>query len=241
MLKLEKSSDFSSLAIRWREKDCFFEPRVLKALAIALLIHCGALIFFQVTPLTLFSTFTFSPIQVHSDDSIEITSILLATDREEDFLPPPVSLVPELDWISPFSELNSISSLPDYQAFQWMEEQLWPKWDTSLSLPLEEPSIQLSISGHLADYSLLASHPLLSQMQPFSPSLSPTYVSYQVQVDEKTGEIFWYEKKKSSENKQIDSLTEEILLQLRFATQGSLEFVQGNLDFVVLSFDQRSR
>ena len=193
MLKLEKRSNLSGLTIRMRERDGFFEPRLLKALAIALIIHSSALFLFQVTPFYLSSTFTFPPLHVQSDQPSHGVSAFVSDDYpEDDLLPPPLTLVPVLDRFSFAQESTLMPSLSlDLHALQPLEERVWPKWQEPLSMKLEEPRIQLAISGDFADIPLLISDPLLDEKQPLSADASPAYVSYQVQLDEKTGELFW--------------------------------------------------
>ncbi len=236
MLKLEKTSDLSNLTIRMRERERFFEPRLLKALAIALILHSGALLLFHVTPFSFTSTFTFPPIQVQSDPPIKGVSALVSHYNEEDeFLPPPPPLISALDWISFSQESTLLPSVAfNPHALQSLEEQNWPKCQEPLSLKLEEPRIQLAISGDLAQLPLLTTDPLLNQMQPISSPASSAYVTYQVQLDGKTGEIFWYERTKSSAVSVTDQLTEKILLNLRFSLPETYETVMGTLNFVVL-------
>lgn len=237
MLKLEKTSNSSGLAISLRERDGFFEPRLLKALAIALFFHVAALILFHATPFYFSSNFTFPPIQVQTDSPVQGISAHAALDREEEeFSPPPLSFVPDLDWIS-FSQTSSlIPSLSlDIHAFQQMEEKIRPQWQEPLALKLEEPRIQLAISGDLAHLSLIASDPLLQQMQPMAADRIPTFITYQVQLDQRTGELFWYDRIESSDDPAINQLTEKILLKLRFSSPDQLEVIKGNLHFVVLN------
>jgi hypothetical protein len=237
MLKIEKTSQLSGLTVRvrLREKERFFEPPLLKALAIALALHCTALLLFHVTPFALSSTFVFPPVHVQSDQPLQGVSALVSPNVEEndELMPPPPSLIPALDWLSLSQESTLVASLSlDPDAFQSLEERLWPKFWEPFSLKLEEPRIQLVISGDLAELPLIAKDPLLDEMQPFSPHASPTYVTYQVQIDEK-GEIFWYELLQSS-GAEVDRLTENILLSLRFDSVPSKAFTTGTLNFLVL-------
>lgn len=242
MLKLEKTSQLSGLTVRLREREHFFEPRLLKALAIAVILHCGALLLFHVTPFTFSSTFVFFPIQVQSDHPLQEGSIsaLVASYREEnnELMPPPPTVVPipTLNWISFPQESNLTPALAlDLHAFQSLEERFWPKWQEPLSLQLEEPKIQLSISGDLAELSLVSTDSLLNQMQPISVHSSPVYVIYQVQMDEKTGKLFWYERIQSSGMSEVDRLTEKILMNLRFSLPNFPEQVLGTLNFAILT------
>ena len=149
-------------------------------------------------------------------------------------MPPPLTLLPALDWISFNQESTLIPSVVfDPDALQSLEERVWPKWEEPFSLKLEEPRIQLVISGDLAELHLVDTDPLLKQMKPMAFDESPTYVTYQVQLDEKTGQIFWYERLESSSAIAIDQLTEKILLNLRFSPPENHEPVTGTLNFVI--------
>lgn len=236
MLKLEKAPNSSGLAIRMRERERLFEPRLLKALAIALILHCGALLLFQVTPFHLSSTFTFPPVKVQADAPIQSVSALVISSIEEEVLmPPPLRLLPTLDWISLNQESTLVPSVVfNPHALESLEERIWPKWEEEpLALKLEEPRIQLTIAGDLAELPLVTTDPLLNEMIPIALSGSPISVAYQVQLDEKTGEIFWYERIESSAMTTIDQLTEKILLNLRFTPPDNHEPVTGILIFVV--------
>ncbi len=236
MLKLEKTSQLSGLTVRLRERERFFEPRLLKALAIALFLHCGALFFFHVTPFNFSSTFIFPPVQVQSMQPVQTVSTIVSIhmENDENLQPPPINLIPTLDWIPLSKPTTLLTSLPlDLQTFQMLEERVWPTWQEPLSLELQEPIVQLNISGDLAELPLMTSDPLLNQLQSFSLLSSPVYVTYQVQMNEKTGEIFWYDRLQSSGIADIDRLTERILLNLRFSPKTE-ETVLGHLNFVVL-------
>lgn len=241
MLKLEKTSNFSGLTIRMREQERFFEPRVLKALAIAIILHMGTLLLFDVTPFYLSSTFTFSPIQVQSEPPPQGVSALVSSYMEEDELSHlPLPIIPALDWIFFSQESILTPSLAfDIYALQSLEDRLWPKWEEPLSIKLEEPGIQLVISGDLAQIPLLTIDPLLNQMQPISFHEASAYATatYQVLLDEKTGELFWYERTESSTIPTIDQLTESILLNLRFVSAEMKAPVEGALHFFVTSKD----
>jgi hypothetical protein len=237
MLKLEKRSNFAEVTIRMRECEGFFEPRLLKALAIALILHSGALLIFHVAPFDFSSTFTFPPVQVGSvQPSLGVTAFVSPYIEEEDVLSPPITLIPPLDWISFSQESTLAPSLPvDPHALQSLEERVWPKWQEPLSLELEVPRVQLFISGDLAEILLRESDPLLKEMMPSFPQSTPVYVTYQVQLDEKTGELFWYERTESSAVAAVDRLTEKILMNLRFAPVETKEIVTGILNFTILS------
>lgn len=245
MLKLERSSQSSSLTVRLREREMFFEPRVLKALSIAVFLHCAALLLFQVAPFSFTSSHIFSPVKVqsnHQEQSISLVASTFSQEGEDELAPPSISLIPPLEASSLLQESTLSPTLAlKPNAFEKLEEQIWPIWDLPLTFDLEEPRIRLAVSGDLAEHSLIATHPLLNQMQSIHVSASPAYVSYQVQMDEATGEIFWFERLQSSGIKEVDQLTETILSQLRFASKNSFEWVTGNVNFTLLIKQEGSK
>lgn len=239
MLKLEKTSSSSGITLRLRERERFFNSQLMKALAIALFLHVGAFTLFQVIPFKFSSTFLFSPVHVHSESTLQgVTSAIVTASiqEEEDFLAPPLQLIPSIEWTLPTIEspLTPLVAL-DLQAFQPLEEHLWPIWQQPLPLALDEPLIQLTISGDLAERTLVSTDPLLSQRQPLAlPPEEAVYVVYRVQMDERTGELFWYERTQASGRAEIDEMTESIVRNLRFEPNRSWEDITGTLHFAVL-------
>jgi hypothetical protein len=164
---------------------------------------------------------------------------------KEDVGPPPIHLIPPLDWVlAPLESTLTPSINFNLKALEPIEERIWPIWIEPLSISIEEPFIQLSISGDLVKHTLISSDDLLKRMLPLS-SEPPMYhyVSYQVQLDHRTGELFWYDRTQSSTIATIDRITEKILLNLRFEkplegkidpawdiTNGVLHFAIRNLD-----------
>lgn len=239
MLKLEKSSQLHGLTVRLREREHFFEPRLLRALALALVLHLGGLYLIHVTPFSFTSSFIFPPVKVKSDHPARSISAVAASHPnilEEELPPPAISLISplEISYKPQESSLPPSHAMLDPHAFHTLEERLWPTWETPLALPLDEPRITMKISGDLAEHPLLATDPLLKKMQSISKISQPAYVTYNVQMDEATGAPFWVERLQSSGIKTVDQLTEKIVFNLRFAPDPSLAHVTGNVHFVVL-------
>lgn len=239
MLKLEKSTQFSGVSVRMRERDRFFEKRLLKALAYALLFHIGALFLFHVTPFSFNSSFVFPPVTVNSELPSS-TSVAIATidqsPADTELQPSLFSLIPPLEMdIASKETLFSPSWALNPNAFDAFEQRIWSTWDSPPTAPWEEPRIQLAISGELARHTLVVTDPLLGEKQSIFKPAIPAYVTYRVQMDEESGELFWFEMLQSSGFKEIDQMTEKILTNLRFAVDNSLESVVGTLNFVVLS------
>lgn len=239
MLKLEKSSQRHGITVQLREREHFFEPRLLKALALALVLHLGGLFLVHVTPFSFTSSFIFSPVKVKSDHPAR-TITAIATSHpslsEDELIPPAISIIPPLEIAHSPQESSLLPSLTPLNphAFHALEERLWPIWESRLTLPLEEPRIRMKISGDLAELVMLETNPHLKETIPINNSSKPVYVSYNVQMDETTGELFWVERQKSSGIKSLDQLTEKIIFDLRFAPDPSLIQVTGTVHFVIL-------
>lgn len=238
MLKLEKTSKTSGPTLRFRDRDRFFEPQLLKAMGIALMLHIGGLILFHVSPFTISSTFVFPPIEVQSDQPIEGATTLLTFHEkdEEDIPPPPLRLVPSMDWTGLPTESKLMPEIAlNINALDSLEERVWPIWQPSPSVDLKGPLIKLTISGNLAEQKVIRSDPMLDKMVSLNvKSLSHVYVTYHVQLDERKGELFWHERIQSSGVEDVDRLTEKILLNLKFTTPTPREPVEGTLNFAVV-------
>jgi len=238
MLKLEKTSDLSGLAIQMRERERFFEPRVLKAFLIALFLHTSGLLLFHAAPFDFSSNYLFPPIQVQMDSPLQGVSVLAGPTTEiDDFLPPPISFVPAMD--QDFLPKNSVLAPYlefDPHAFNTIESHLWPKWEEPL-LPLKEPWIKLSISGDLAHHPLITSNPLLEEVKVISPTFKEAYAHFRVLLDAHSGELFWYERIDVADEMQaMNMLAESILTKLRFQPSSGqdIDFVEGELHFAML-------
>lgn len=241
MLKLEKTSQHSGITVRLRERDRFFDSLLLKALAFALIFHVGGFLLFQITPFSFNSSFTFPPVQVQSDQQVQSISVIASGDPDENdaLPPPPLAMVPPLETASLFPPSTLTPSLSlNPHVFQPVEEHIWPLWQTALSLDLNEPRIQLKISGELAEHRLLATDPLMNETIPITVKSSPVYVRYHVRMNEQNGELFWIEKIEASGKAPIDRLTRQIALNLRFEPADSLDALEGMLNFVVLIPDE---
>lgn len=237
MLKLEKMVNSAQLAIRVRDRENFFHPLLLKALAYALLLHFGALLLFHVTPFSTSSSFLSHPLHVQSDTPHVDVATVIPKEWGKDFIPPPpLPSLPAMDWNSFLSEsLLTPSKTWEPESLTGVEKQIWPEWETPLSIILKEPRIRLSISGELAEVPLIQGSPLLDELQSISSHPDPAYVSFQVLMNERTGEIFWFERTESSKQQAINQQAEKIVLDLRFTPHPSRhESVQGVLDFAFL-------
>ena len=104
MLKLEKTSNAAGLALRMREKERFLEPRVIKALAIALGLHIGGLVLFHAAPFDFSSSYLFPPIQVQMDSLGQGVSVSLSPSSEKRTILPSSNCIDPDNGLGPFSD-----------------------------------------------------------------------------------------------------------------------------------------
>lgn len=239
MLKLEKKVNSSKISVRFREKEVFFDRRLCLSFAIAFAFHGALLLLFHITPYSSSSSFIFLPIEVASDvpaspsSKVSAQASLLFEDMEE-AVAPLLTLIPTLDWnlMRSDSILTPSFSL-NFNAMQELEERVWPKWVEPLHLDLEEPRIQLFISGDLSAIPMIGEDPLLKEKKPVAFGETPATLAYQVLLDTSSGEIFWYELIESNAGITLQKTAEKILLNVRFATVLPHEHVNGILNFVI--------
>lgn len=239
MLKLEKKVNSSKISLRFREKGVFFDRRLCLAFAIAFAFHGALLLLFHITPYSSSSSFIFLPVEVASDvpaspdSKVSAQASLLFEDMEE-AVAPLLTLTPALDWnLMPSESILSPLVTLNFNAMQEVEERVWPKWVEPLHLDLEEPRIQLFISGDLSAIPMIGKDPLLKEKRPVVFLETPSIFTYQVLLDTRSGEIFWYELIESNAGLKLQKTAEKILLNLRFATVLPHEHVNGTLNFII--------
>lgn len=215
MLCLERAKS-QDLVIQIRSRDPVFSHPFRLALAIALLLHVGAFFLFYIHPFNLGSSFIFPPVIVRSDDSllspnVQILSLKEERSWQEDILPSLATL--QEGPVFPL-RMEIASFLPTNWQIASSEVQHLPSPLLSALKP-----IQIYMSGEIVPYALSTNDILQHDTVPsawLKPPLSTYEVRYLVQVDEQSGEIFWYDRRQSSGYAAIDQLTENLLLQLKF-------------------------
>lgn len=237
MLKLEREQQTSALTLKFRERETVFRPLFLQSLAIAIAFHLSFFIFFHIAPFSLISSFTFPPVAVESPTSTHQTLTVSTArwDTDHDVLSPPLSALPPLDWVAiPSSDILFSPANYDIERMKHLESLDWPLLNEPLPIQLEEPRINLTVSGELAQRPLLSHDPLLEERSPLT--LQPplyAYIDYRVQIDEHTGKIFWTEQLRSSGIAHVDRSIEMLIYRLEFEADGKLEATIGNLHFAV--------
>ncbi len=246
MLRLEKTSkakSYDDLLICVRDRERFFNYLLWQALGIALALHTGAFIIFHIHPFKSDSSFIFIPIRMQADlGSAFGTQITLISEQDNlgDLPAPP--LLPLSFPDIPLTDLSNqkptsflaLNSLNNNQAFTSLERRTLSLFYSPSPFPLFYFPFRLSISGELSERELMNGdlHELEMMLIKNGP-LDHWQVTYQVRIDEKSGFIFWYDKKPSSNDKELDSIMEKILLSLQFAPNPSYSALTGEIHFFI--------
>jgi hypothetical protein len=225
MLRLKKSSDGAQIHLSFRERDRFFSVLFLQALALALGFHLLGFLIFHVQPFKFTSSFRFPPVSVLTD--VGSTALVQLDSVEEVSKLPPVPFTiiqpkeqESLSSSSLFSLKADFSSLDSKRQFVSFEEKILM------------PKVRVQVSGELAKHELMQDA-VLEQEILVPIEKDPFFVTYKVQVDEKSGTVFWYERIGDSQSVLSKKLTEELLLNLKFKVDGSLNDWIGQIDFIV--------
>lgn len=248
MLKLEKDTRRSHITVSLRAREPFFNSILLKALSFAIILHLGALFLFHIRPFKLMSSFLFPPVQVQTNHELlpspSLSLIPAEESKEKNFLIPPLpttGLPPSLPLSLSFSSNENLAaSSLTHSLFSDLEHDQWPLTQPEYQkIALHKPAVSLISSGDLAQLPIIESDPRLENtVQLKTPGQDPFFVTYHVRVDEKSGTIFWYERTQPSGLAEIDGLTEEMLLNLRFDTAKALApFPSGSIHFTVYSIN----
>ncbi len=234
MLQLERLSN-SNIIIKIKEGKKTFEPLLVKAFAIAILFHAVPFFLFHITSFQMGPFFLFPPVTLNtiSIDEAKIEVAIDAKDPFDEIGPPPLFFneIPSQMFGSQLAFLPDISVNRDL--FDGWEESVLPIWEEPLSQPIMEPKVKLYLSGYLADLLMVQSDPILKETQA-SSFKEPILISFDVRVDPKKGEVFWYELTDKDPNAAIYALAKKILLSLRFQVLENSEFLEGKATFAVI-------
>jgi hypothetical protein len=219
MLRLEQSS--KGIHVRLNPENHFFNQSLLEALAIALAIHLGAFFLFHIQPFHMTSSYRFPPVHVQTQPNPLLDGQTIVSKQERllnsEISSPPFSL-PSLDFfpllISQKSDIPPVSA--DLSSFKSLEQRVLSFSHSPSTIPSLYQPLQIFLSGPLAQKQLLhhpaSSHSIISQRK-----MHYFQNTYEVQVDPKTGSIFWYVKKQASKRKDVNQQAERYLLELQFA------------------------
>lgn len=234
MLKVEKIARSAEISIALRKKESLFSPTFLKALFWAIAFHASAVIFFHVAPFTLDSGRVYPPASVESDlfDGGAIATIEQQGPPKRYLLAPKESR-PEIHSYPSFTMMQYLENIqesgPEVDPFVRLEQSLWTE---KLFKPQEKSlfkPIEIQTSGSLAERSFKFKEEIPRVVEPFK-------AIYSVQVENKTGHIFWYEPKILSHGKK--PLVEAVLRSIQFEPDLKGFITSGDIE---ITFNQRRR
>lgn len=235
MLKLQKLKD-SQIKLSLREKERLFQPLFLKAFVLALMLHASAFFLFHIQAFKMDSLFVFTPTQVQSQ-KLDYPPLTLSQEIEENFPRFPIPLFHPSSLLSKQEiplELNPIAMTVPFELLERRGLSI-PQLNVSLPTPL--PSLRLFVSGPLSQRKLLREGQILFDQMDHSKPVHHDHLSYKVQIEEKSGLVFWYEKIRGSHRPEIDKKIEAILLDLCFEPSSHLKAATGQIDFFLTSYD----
>lgn len=220
MLRLEKGSKKLDITLRQRER--IFTRPLLQALAIALAIHLAALILFPIA-LTRFS----GSLQVLPP--ISVAALLpslsdVSSDIAEEQIPSRYLQPPKSRKLSLPAPSSLQLAMPEFHPSQnephdFLNDFLYhePRFAESLTLRLSGP---LALRKRLP-----LSH------KPSIPACSGRVV-FLVQLENRSGKIFWLERKEPHADEKVNQLAENLILGLlfepvreAFVTEGEVEVI----------------
>lgn len=229
MLKLEKIG-YREIHVGIRDKARVFNPVFLKALGIALALHLGAFILFQVPPFITTSDSILPPAFVESDihSGLGDHSTLARIEKEgmvqRDLYEPALSQL-ELPAIPAFYGQTSVERSQS-PLFHGDED-----WE-SHSLASSE-LIRIQISGALAEVPLLndgVREELISFLSAQDGKTLGERLIFMVQVELMSGSIFWHLPAQASSDPVLTSCAEKILREMRFQSNGQCFVCAGEIE-----------
>lgn len=232
MLKLEKRGCDNQIYISLKSKEKLFNRQVCLAVAVALGLHLFGFLLFQVTPFKINASAAILPPVLVDAEISEQKNIVLANAEENPrsssyFLEPTPSLPP----------LPQRTLSPLYRHLESIKDATFTSHPfLKLEKSLYEPTV--FEAAELFSPSLIISGPLLTRAAlagPFptfeAPHLKGKFSAvYQVQIEQKTGSIFWYEMKQSTLDGEADRLVEAIVKNLRFIPKEDIFVTSGDIE-----------
>lgn len=243
MLKLEKIGR-RDISVSLRDKQNRFDRTFLKAFAIAIALHLGALILFHIHPFIAIGDKILPPSLVESDIAFGNNDILAEIEREgipqRHLLEPKMSILDIPAMPEPYLQRNleyiKENSLLD-NPFLEIEEDWEYLASDGKSIPIPKP-IQVHVSGELAKIPLINDGSTHQDLSSFSTSTGThqSLIVYTVQVESTTGRIFWY-MPKNGKTIPMNGLVEKILSDIRFQTDPKTFIHTGEIEIQLTFHD----
>ena len=232
MLRLEKTSK-DEIHIRVRDREPVVKNTFLKALGIAFAFHGFALLLFHVTPFKIsLCDFALPPVEVAVDLKNILDGMVTADPQGElsqtrfSIEPPPsIPAMPELlnaPLMRKLEYIRATSALSN--PFTEVEKDIYQP-DFAAARQSALPPVSLIITGGIAGMGLL--HDGIEYWQ--VPKKEGRIV-YSVQVQQETGQIFWFEPKEMVVDPELHLEAQKILSELKFKPRRKGVIADGEIE-----------
>lgn len=236
MLKLKKSRKEISISLSGKEP--FFNYYFLCAFGAAFGLHLFAFILFRIHPFFITDDRILKPISVetdltmHSQPDIGVQTALGEENGHLRHLSNPPFSHPELPTLPQISTARGhhflVRESSDIYPFLQIEEE-WNGIVPSLHTTATTlPALTVSISGLLADYLLIDDG--TAHITDTLMLKEPKRLVYSVQMEGKTGKIFWHQLQNDSGSQNVARLAETILRNIKFKEDPQLFALGGEVE-----------
>ena len=240
MLKLEKSRKDGEIHIRLRQPVRLCDRYFLFALAAAISVHLLGALLFHIRLFSLGESESILPptkAYAHfikgspeESDAVVTAQVNMEGRLTPAQLAPPESF-PSLQPLAPPYLAHSVDYPVNLEnnPFIEIEKDIEENYFALLDIPVIAPSVKIAITGPLAEIPLQAFNDEFSRLfdlHKFSAqNLRQECLVYSVQVDSKSGQIFWFQAQEPSHNNVQTAMAEKLLKNIIFQTNRR-DFVQ---------------
>lgn len=239
MLKLEKARN-QEVTVTFRKRERLFSSTFLYALSMALGLHLFAALIFQIHTYLHTNDKVFSPVTVEIDraglasdgNNGAVASIDESYSSSNDELAPKASS-PTLSMLSTVPAVHHIDYIKEsnsqHNPFGAIEDDLQYLFFQKESEQL--PVIQVHVGGVLAEIPVIKDGvgPELIRILS-AKGLTQQRLSYAVQVEGKTGRIFWHMPMSAIEKSELGDAAEQILNEMRFQKDDDIFIAAGEIE-----------
>lgn len=240
MLKLEKTSRDHDVSVAFCSKEHFFTRPLLTALAVALGIHLGFIILFQVSPLKIrWDNTPILPSIVETEllppgENLVMAKIDLEAlpDNILTKAPPPLPFLADLPLFLPNRHIEFKGQAQALTTlFTEIEKEIYLPSFSQAGSPSLGP-LSVHISGPLANKKLINDHLQKYPTNIFSElnTKAPQRLLYSVLVDEQSGSVFWHELVEKGVNEAMEKMGSGIIYGLEFAKMPSAFVTAGQIE-----------
>lgn len=234
MLKLEKVSKTLDIHITLRKREKLFNRSLLQALSIAIALHLAGILFFPIAVAKMSGAFARLPpvsvaaeLPITAENSVaveveEVSPRIIRTPPSLSLKAPPLP-IPELPSLEP---LQKQISLPSFASIE--EAQRDPL------LPLLDPVPHYTQPVTIATSGPISASQLTQEIILPAPIPKGRYRTvFQVEMEERTGRIFWFERKEADPHEPANLYAEKILQNLKFQTLQNAFVSSGEVEIVI--------